>query len=200
MSQRAWTLHVKPPRDRPKVCAKAPLFRPRPRHDREPWCCRSCAASRRSGRDRPEFAAWHPRRLAPPSAGTGRRASSASPSAHACRAKGANPQDVQHSIEIAPVISGRSSMPATLGWEQRPDQIPFCVTQVAAIHAIRQVVRRYHAKSMTWACPEACARSYSRNQHTTDQAVSEHSAAAFFASAPYQTSGSDLGPTTPPGQ
>jgi len=47
----------------------------------------------------------------------------------------ANPQDVQHSVEIVPVISGRTRVPASLRRQQRPDQFPFRVAQVSAIHA-----------------------------------------------------------------
>lgn len=134
MSQRAWTLFVKPPRDRPKASARAPFSRPLPRHGREPWCCRSCAASHRSGRDRPASASEHPDSLLCPA-----------PEAHIDRVplavalahvppRATYPQHMMQTVEKAPVIASRSCPSSPLRWQQRTNQFPFRIRQVPTVH------------------------------------------------------------------
>ncbi len=104
--------------------------------------CRSCAASRRSGPDRPAFAGEHPRHPVLPSAGTGHRSSSDCRVARGCmlctaslpRQGAAAPQRVEHAIEKAPVMACRRRPPALLRRQQRPDQFPFRIRQIPATH------------------------------------------------------------------
>jgi hypothetical protein len=136
-SQRRWIFVEKPPHERPSAWPSCPLWRPRHAGGRGRPCCRASAGAPRPSRSRPGRRTPPRTRPGRASARTGARPSS--PLAVPLRKRspaGALARPPQDAVQDRPVVVAWSARPPALGRQERPDQLPLHVRQVARCHPL----------------------------------------------------------------
>ena len=125
----AWTLLVKPPRDRPKACTQAP-FPPTAETWPRTGGCRSCAASRRSVPDRRALQQRIPDALFGPASKPHIDGVPLTVTFVHVPPGVTYPQHMKHAVEKTPVNASRPGPAPPLRWKKRADQLPLGVRQV----------------------------------------------------------------------